>query len=904
MTTAGTLRSDITVSGRDREILLGLADRIDAGDAGGHNNLGVLYFNKGMVPEAVEQFHLALDIDPGMSVARRNLEIAYLSTGYYDRLTAELTERLREDPGDRESRWRLVRAHRYTGHTDEARAELRRLLAESPDESRYLVELGRAEKDSGSFAEAREAYERALAVDPTSAVLHYHLGELHYHQGSAAEARRLLSRAIELAPGFAEAHHLLSFVLGDVGEGEAAEAALARAHELGPWLAESQASLSIDRHSAARYRELVGERTARPVALRDRFLARYHLGVAFRQKGLYEDALREFERALASGEDRALVLQAKAEVLLVMGRDGEATRVYKQLLSESTASPKVWNELGVCRHRLGDLAGAEECYRRALELDPKYALAENNLAIARANAGQPGEAREALEALAARRPEFLEAKCNLGLLAMEDGRRREALEAFRAVVEADPQSAPGWLGVGAVLSETGELQEARKALARAVEIDPESAEARYRLGFVLSRLGDVEGSLRETQRALALNPYFTSPRPRLAIELQFEFSEVLAPELAQDRPLEGDRGLADFSVDPEEIAGIFSRLRGPARPAGGPPEYSLARDYLTKGLLARALAEVRRAALAGGDPVEEALLTGEIFRRQGLEGEALERFDTALRRLGDEAWGPRHERAWLGRGWSLLALERIDSAGQAAATVLGANPRSADALRLEAETLLRSGRNVEALERFRQLADAAPRDPTVLMRVGAAARGAGLPGEARAALKQALELDPDLLAVRVELGRLCLDEKAYAEAAEHGRQALESLPGYAEAAVLVAEAERAAGRPHEAIDALAELLADDPYHLHALHQLGTILLEADRPEDAGVAFRRTVRFDPASSAAWEGLGNALAAMGDLQGAADCWRRAERLASDAESSEALKRKLEGLTSRKRPARSSA
>ena len=42
---------------------------------------------------------------------------------------------------------------------------------------------------------------------------------------------------------------------------------------------------------------------------------------------------------------------------------------------------------------------------------------------------------------------------------------------------------------------------------------------------------------------------------------------------------------------------------------------------------------------------------------------------------------------------------------------------------------------------------------------------------------------------------------------------------------------------------------------------------------------------------------------DTSGLVD-WRRAERVISDGESAEALKRKLEGLTSRKRPARSSA
>ena len=73
-------------SERDLRILRGFAQRIDAADAGAHNNLGVLYFNKGLHEEAIQQFQRALAIDPKMVVAQRNLEIAYFATGFYDRM--------------------------------------------------------------------------------------------------------------------------------------------------------------------------------------------------------------------------------------------------------------------------------------------------------------------------------------------------------------------------------------------------------------------------------------------------------------------------------------------------------------------------------------------------------------------------------------------------------------------------------------------------------------------------------------------------------------------------------------------------------------------------------------------------------------------------------------------------
>ena len=93
-------------SDRDLRILRGFAQRIDAADAGAHNNLGVLYFNKGLHEESIQQFQRALAIDPRMVVAQRNLEIAYFATGWYDRMISELRERLREDPADAEARTR------------------------------------------------------------------------------------------------------------------------------------------------------------------------------------------------------------------------------------------------------------------------------------------------------------------------------------------------------------------------------------------------------------------------------------------------------------------------------------------------------------------------------------------------------------------------------------------------------------------------------------------------------------------------------------------------------------------------------------------------------------------------------------------------------------------------------
>lgn len=60
---------------------------------------------------------------------------------------------------------------------------------------------------------------------------------------------------------------------------------------------------------------------------------------------------------------------------------GRATEVLTALVQGvGAASPAAVEALGITRHRTGDLAGAEEAYRRAIELDSRRAVALNNMA--------------------------------------------------------------------------------------------------------------------------------------------------------------------------------------------------------------------------------------------------------------------------------------------------------------------------------------------------------------------------------------------------------------------------------------------------------------------------------------------------------------------------------------------
>jgi tetratricopeptide (TPR) repeat protein len=740
-------------SERDLAVLRSFARRIDASDAGAHNNLGVVYYRKGLIEEAIAEFTRALELDPKMQVAQRNLEIAYHNTGFYDRRVAELQERLRQAPDEREARWELGRAYAILGQDQEAIAEFEELLAKRPGDIGAIIQLGLAEKNRGRVEVATEWFIRACELDPTSSVAQFYLAEVYYNRGLNADALAALDRAISLNPDNANAHYLRAFVLGDMGRHQDARAASKRAIQLNPPLARAQTNLSLERYTAEhKARELRARETPELTIIEGNALAHYNLGLAFRQKGYYNEALHEYRLALERGEDRRLALQAMAEIHLLKRDLPAARELYETLLRESPDSPKLWNERGVVLQQGGQPDEALASYQQAVQVDPKYGLGWNNLGVLLVHRGETEQAIEAFRTALQCQSTLSAARLNLALLLFQLRRFQLSLEAYRQVLTSEPSSAATWNGIGLVLIELKRFTDARNAFVRAIEGDAEHAGAHYNLSFTLSNLGDYDGALRATKRALELDPYYVSQKFALTIDLQFEKGTIgVAPEISADVLAEtlGET----FSFDQRLLDNIFQELAPPAAAARDTAQraedpLALARDYLSKGLMEMAASEAARAVQRGADRGDAAVLLGDIFARRGLHGEALERYREA------RALDPARPDALLGEVRALLALERLDEAAALAEQLLGLTPDDVEALVAVAKCRAAAGDAGGALTALQQAQTRAPARADLRKLQGDVAVKVGDPGGALTAYRSALELDPGYVQAWLELGRL------------------------------------------------------------------------------------------------------------------------------------------------------
>jgi tetratricopeptide (TPR) repeat protein len=540
------MEASLVSSTKHLEILRSFARRIDPADPGAQNNLGVLYFRRGLFDEAITAFSHAVALDENMRVARQNLEIAYARAGAGENRTRELARRLEQ----------------------------------SPDDIAALVESGIAEKSGGNLDQAEQRFRRALQLDPNSSVLHFFLAEIFYNRGNGEEALRFLRRSIDLNPSNPDAHYLAGFILGDLGRLDEAKEANRRALALNPRLSRAEANLALDVAADVVSAPPPVSAEGEPGKAGSPHLT---LANALRLKGYYAEAMKECRAALASGENKASTLETIASLHLSLGQPREALDAYEQRIALGRVSARILNQRGIALYLLGRTSEAEHTFRDCLVKHPNYAAAENNLGALLWDVGKLREATNHFRRAARDDKSIDSARINLALALFRQGHLQLALDAYRTVLHDAPEHPIAWCGVGRVLLEFGRFAEARDACVRSIQADASIAQAHGILASALAGLGDVNGAQRSEARAKSLNPH--GLRQPMTLEMD-------APETAALIP---DGGRIATAV----------------------PDYTLGRDYLSKGLPDRAIAEIRRAMARGADEKEGLVLLAQCYAARG-----------------------------------------------------------------------------------------------------------------------------------------------------------------------------------------------------------------------------------------------------------------------------------------------
>jgi len=236
-----------------------------------------------------------------------------------------------------------------------------------------------------------------------------------------------------------------------------------------------------------------------------------NLSAALFDAGQPAQAICGYLRALQRDRRDPKILIGMARAFIALGLWPDAARAMDAALALDPNREDVQYQIGIILLDHGRPEAAEQIFHNLARIRPQMVDAHLALGSALAQQGKIAAARNAFERVLHIIPDDARAKANLELI----GRTAPAPVPIPAPLTAE-QEATIRANLGNELMASGHMKDAADQYQQAAELEPDSAEIRNNLAIAYANLGEVDKARAEWRRILDKNPEHASSRANLA----------------------------------------------------------------------------------------------------------------------------------------------------------------------------------------------------------------------------------------------------------------------------------------------------------------------------------------------------------------------------------------------------
>jgi tetratricopeptide (TPR) repeat protein len=319
-------------------------------------------------------------------------------------------------------------------------------------------------QDPGSAA---KEFDAVLALDPENAEAFANLGVVAFLKRDCQTASQNFRKALAIDPSLAKTRALLGICRWRLGD-PSARLLLEKSFAT---LTDKRLRLQVGRELAALY-DQQGDTEAAAALMRKLVnLDPDNVEVLFMAQRLYSE--------LADDTLNKLAVLAPGSARM------------QQVIAERLVNA-------------GDIKGAIDHYRKALQIDPRlpgvhFELGEAILQSAPGDAGTQAEAQKEFEVASNVDGDSAKTECQLGSIALSQSLMDQALAHFERAYQINPNEVQAQMGLAKVMMLQEKPQEAIEYLRKAVESDPLNGAAHYQLGIAYRRLQMTDAARKELQ---------------------------------------------------------------------------------------------------------------------------------------------------------------------------------------------------------------------------------------------------------------------------------------------------------------------------------------------------------------------------------------------------------------------
>ncbi len=261
---------------------------------------------------------------------------------------------------------------------DQALSELHLLLVPQLESGVYesamavVDEMVRRNPEDFPALQRRVAFASLLGDTRVLATTYADLAACLMRKGAETKAATVYRRVLELDPNNEAAREVLGMGAGD-GDAYVDLAAFLDDEGLAAALAsgEDNAPLEDFAELFSQFKAKVTE----DVAVEESG-SHYDLGLAFKEMGLIDEAIAEFQTALRGGEERLKVYEELGQCFMLKEQYTVAVKILARALELPREDPHellgVYYHLGMCHEELGDRNSARQAYDNIMVIDPSF----------------------------------------------------------------------------------------------------------------------------------------------------------------------------------------------------------------------------------------------------------------------------------------------------------------------------------------------------------------------------------------------------------------------------------------------------------------------------------------------------------------------------------------------------
>jgi tetratricopeptide (TPR) repeat protein/tRNA A-37 threonylcarbamoyl transferase component Bud32 len=503
------LSSDDTANATDdfnRAILL------DPGNAEARVGRARLFADSGNYETAITELNLALEANPQFAEAYADRGFVYLALEEYSSALSDFNSAIRNDDSLANAFMGRGLIQFQLSNYDEAIEDLSVAIEEMPTAEVYL-RRAQAYLEEGNDEAALADFESAVDLDEDLIQAHLGVARLQEENGNSDEAAAAYSEVLELDPENLESLLSRAWLYSDDEQYDDARVDFEAYIALDDQEAEAFLGLG-DSYLVAEDFELAIENYDRALELDETSAYAYlNRGYAHSALEAYEAAVSDFTEALANGvPDKTEAYYERGFAHKALGNDEDAIEDFSQALSNDSELPELYVARGQAYTNVGDYEAALADFETALENGyGDDSEIRRYRAIAYAETDNYEAALDDLNSVLNEEPTDLQmlyytAVSNIALENYDD-----AVDTLTDVIERNFDNlGDAYLQRGIAYLATGEAEAALRDFTQAIQQNAELAEAHYQRGLANRELNNDEDAIADFTHALELDDTFAA----------------------------------------------------------------------------------------------------------------------------------------------------------------------------------------------------------------------------------------------------------------------------------------------------------------------------------------------------------------------------------------------------------